>query len=74
MKTQEKHKRDKRESVEVNNLWVAQRKFLFDCSHLSQEVPVKAQLEEFWAGILEVNCPVNEKDPDIKGWQEEVKS
>ena len=37
-------------------------------------MPEKAQLEEFWAGILEVNGRVNEKDPDIKGWQEEVKS
>ena len=73
-KTQEKRKKDKREFVEVNNLWAAQRKFLFDRSHLPQEVPEKAQLEEFWAGILEVNGRVNEKDPDIKGWQEEVKS
>ena len=73
-KTQEKRKREKREFVEVNNLWAAQRKFLFDRSHLPQEVPVKAQLEEFWAGILEVNGRVNERDPDIKGWQEEVES
>ena len=37
-------------------------------------MPERAQLEEFWAGILEVNSRVNEKDPDIKGWHEEVQS
>ena len=31
-----------------------------------------ARLEEFWAGILEVNGQVNESDPDVKGWKEEV--
>ena len=73
-KTQEKRKREKREFVEVDNLWAAQRKFLFDHSHLPQEVPVKAALEQFWAGILEVNGRVNEEDPDIKGWEEEMES
>ena len=36
-KTQEKHKREQREFVEVNNLWAAQRKFLFDRPHLPIE-------------------------------------
>ena len=64
-KTQEKRKREQREFVEVNNLWAAQRKFLFDRPHLPQEVPEKELIEQFWAGILEVNGPVNERDPDI---------
>ena len=37
-------------------------------------MPKKAVLEEFWAGILEVNGRVNEEDPDIQGWQEEMES
>ena len=73
-KTQEKRKREQREFVEVNNLWAAQRKFLFDRPHLPQDVPEKARLEEFWAGILEVNGQVNERDPDVKGWKEEVEA
>ena len=68
-KTQEKRKREQREFVEINNLWAAQRKFLFDHPHLPQEAPVKVLLE-FWAGILEVN----ESDPDVKGWKKEVEA
>ena len=30
-------------------------------------MPEKACLEEFWAGILEVNGHVNERDPDVNG-------
>ena len=58
----------------VNNLWAAQRKFLFDRPHLPRDVPEKACLEEFWTGILEVNGQVNESDPDVKGWKEEVEA
>ena len=50
-KTQEKRKMEQCEFVEVNNLWAAQRKFLFDRSHLPQKVPEKELLEQFWAGI-----------------------
>ena len=46
-KTQDKRKREQREFVEVNNLWAAQRKFLFDRSHLPQEVPEKELIEQF---------------------------
>ena len=71
-KTEEKRKREQRKFVEVNNLWAAQRKFLFDHSHLPQAVPEKALLEQLWAGILEVSGQVDERDPDVKGWKEEV--
>ena len=37
-------------------------------------MPEKAHHEEFWAGILEVNGQVNERDPDVKGWKEEVEA
>ena len=47
LKTEDKHKRDQRGFIEVNNLWAAQRKFLFDRSHLPQEVPEKELLEQF---------------------------
>ena len=65
-KTHEKRKREQCEFVEVNNLWAAQRKFLFDCPHLPREAPEKAHLEEFWPGILEVNGRVNESDPEVE--------
>ena len=72
-KTQEKCKTDQREFVEVNNLQAAQRKFLFDHSNrLPQEVPEKMQLEQVWAGILEEKDRVNECDPDLWDWQDEV--
>ena len=71
-KTQEKHNREQFELVKVNNLWAAQRKFLIDHSHLTQEVPEKTLLEEFWAGVLEVNGLMNERDPNIQGWEEEL--
>ena len=73
-KTQEKCKREQREFIEVNNLWAAQRKFLFDRSHLPQEVPEKELIEQFWAGILEMNGQVNERDPDIQSWKNEVEA
>ena len=73
-KTQEKRKRVQCEFVEVNNLWVAQRKFLLDRPHLPRDEPEKGCLEEFWAGILEVNGQVNESDTDVKGWKEEVEA
>ena len=49
--------------------------FLFDQSnHLPQEGPEKAQLEQFRAGILEVKGRVNESDPDVKYWKEELEA
>ena len=73
-RTQEKCKREQHEFVVVNNIWAAQSKFLFDRSHLPQEVPEKELIEQFWAGILEMNGQVNERDPDIQSWRTEVEA
>ena len=37
-------------------------------------MPEKAQLEQFWASILEVKGRVNDEDPDVKDWKEEVEA
>ena len=39
----------------------------------TEQVPEKELLEQIWAGILEMNGQVNERDPDIQSWNNEAR-